>query len=195
MKRRIRVTCLLMGLSLFACMTPGFTGQSRAPQDNKEARDFKIFTDRVQAYVKMQKNLEASLSALNPTNDAARIMEHQHALAGKIADARRDAHQGDIFTHDVAERFRKIMHREFHGPEGRAARQTIRQDDPSEVIVRLHVNDEFPEGVSLTTTPPSLLLKLPELPQELAYRFVGRDLALIDTKARLIVDLIPNAIP
>ena len=195
MKHRIQVTCLLMGFSLLAFVAPGFTGQLPAPQDKKEVRDFKIFTDRIQAYVKMQKSLEASLPTLKPTKDAAQIVEHQHALAGKIADARRDAHQGDIFTHDVAERFRKIMHREFHGPEGRAARQTIRQDDPSEVIVRLHVNDEFPEGVSLTTTPPSLLLKLPELPQELAYRFVGRDLALIDTKARLIVDLIPNAIP
>ena len=101
----------------------------------------------------------------------------------------------DIFTHEVAERLRKIIRSEFHGPEGRIARQTIRQDDPSKVIVRLHVNDVFPEGIPLTTTPPNLLLRLPELPQELAYRFVGRDLTRIDTKAGLIVDLIPNAIP
>jgi hypothetical protein len=195
MKHRIQTTCLLMGFSLLAFVVPGFTGQLPAPQDKKEVRDFKIFADRVQGYVKMQKSLEASLSTLRPTKDVEQIVEHQHALAGKIADARRDAHQGDIFTHEVIERFRKIIHSEFHGPEGRAAREAIRQDDPSEVIVRLHVNDVFPEGVSLTTTPPSLLLKLPELPQELAYRFVGRDLTLIDTKARLIVDLIPNAIP
>jgi hypothetical protein len=195
MKHRIQVTCLLMGFSLLAFVVPGFTVQSPAPQDKKEVRDFKIFTDRVQAYVKMQKSLEASLSTLKPTKDVEQIVEHQHALAAKIADARRDAHQGDIFIHEVAERFRKTIHSEFHGPEGWAAREAIRQDDPSEVIIRLHVNDVFPEGVSLTTTPPSLLLKLPELPEELAYRFVGRDLALIDTKARLIVDLIPNAIP
>ena len=195
MKHRIQVTCLLMGFSLVAFAAPGFTGQLPTPQNKKEVRDFKIFTDRIQAYVKMQKNLEASLSTLRPTKDAAQIVEHQHALAAKIADVRRDAHRGDIFTHDVAERFRKIIHSEFHGPEGRSAREAIRQDDPSKVSVRLHVNDVFPEGVSLTTTPPSLLLKLPELPQELAYRFVGRDFALIDTKARLIVDLIPNAIP
>ena len=195
MKHRIRGARLLLCLSFLAFLAPGFTAQAQAPRDSEEARDLKTFTDRVQSYVEMQKNLEASLSALNPTNDAARIMEHQHALAGKIADARRDAHQGDIFTHDVAERFRKIIRSEFHGPEGRLARQTIRQDDPSKVIVRLHVNDVFPEGIPLTTTPPNLLLKLPDLPQELAYRFVGRDLTLIDTEARLIVDLIPNAIP
>jgi hypothetical protein len=195
MKPRIRVTRLLRWLSLFMFVMPGFAGQSQTPRDSEETRDFKIFTDRVQAYIQMQKNLEASLSTLKPTKDVAQIVEHQHALARKIAAARRAAHRGDIFTHDVTERFRKIIHREFHGPEGWIARQTIRQDDPSEAIVRLHVNDVFPEGMSLTTTPPTLLLKLPELPPDLAYRFVGRDLTLIDIKARLIVDLISNVIP
>jgi hypothetical protein len=45
------------------------------------------------------------------------------------------------------------------------------------------------------SSPPASLLNLPELPQELAYRFAGRDLTLVDIKERLIVDLIPNAIP
>ena len=195
MKRRIRITRLLLWLPLFVFVAPGFAGQAPGPRGEEEVRDFKAFADRVQAYVRMQKDLEASVSTLKPTKDAEQIMEHQRALAGKIADARRDARQGDIFTHEVAERFRKIIRSEFHGSEGRLARRTIRQDDRSKVVVRLHVNDVFPEGIPLTTTPSTLLLKLPELPQELSYRFVGRDLTLIDTKARLIVDLIPNAIP
>ena len=195
MKRRIRVIRLLLWLSLFTFVAPGFTERAPTSQVNEEARDFKIFTDRVQEYVRMQKDLKASLPALNPTNDAARIIEHQHALARKIADARRNARQGDLFTPAVTKRLRKIIRNEFSGDEGRIARRTIRQADPSKVVHRLGVNDVFPEGFPLTTMPPGLLLKLPELPQELAYRFVGRDLTLIDTKARLIVDLIPNAIP
>jgi len=195
MKRRIWVAPLLQWLSLFAFVAPGFAGQARAPRDSEEARDLKTFTARVQAYVKMQKNLEASLPTLKPTKDAAQIVEHQHALARKIADARRGARQGDIFTHEVTERFRKIIRSAFQGPEGRLARRTIRPDDPSKVIVRLHVNDVYPENIPLTTTPPTLLSKLPQLPQELAYRIVGRDLTLKDTKAGLIVDVIPNAIP
>ena len=193
MKRQTRVTRLLLWLSLFAFVAPGFADQARTPQSNEEARDFKTFIDRVQAYVKMQKSLEASLPALKPTEDAAQIVEHQHALAGKIADARRDARQGDIFTPEVAERFRKIIRSAFQGPEGRLARETIRPDSPIKVVV-LHVNDVCPEGIPLTTTPPSLLLKLPKLPQELVYRIVGHDLTLQDTEARLIVDLIPNVI-
>ena len=187
-------TRVVRWLALLAFVTPGFAGQARAPRDSEEARDFKTFTDRVKAYVKMQKNLEASLPALKPTEDPARIVEHQHALARKIADARRDARQGDIFTHEATERFRKIIRSAFQGPEGRLARRTIQQDTPFKVVV-LRVNDVFPEGIPTTTTPPTLLSKLPLLPEELAYRFVGRDLTLKDTKAGLIVDVIPNAIP
>ena len=195
MKRRMRVTRFFLWLSVFAFVAAGFAGQARVPRDSEEARVFKIFTARVQQYVKLQKDVEASLPALKPTNDAARIVEHQQALARKIADARRDARQGDIFTQEVTERFRKIIRSAFQGPEGRLARRTIRPDDPSKVIVRLHVNDVYPENIPLTTTPPGLLSKLPQLPQELAYRIVGRDLTLKDAKAGLIVDLIPNAVP
>jgi hypothetical protein len=37
-----------------------------------------------------------------------------------------------------------------------------------------------------------LLDVLPRLPEELEYRFVGRDLILRDVKANLIVDFIPG---
>ena len=194
MKRRVWVTHLLRWLSLFAFVAPGFAGQAQPPRDSEEARDLKTFSDRVQAYVKMQKTLDASLPTLKPTKDAAQIVEHQHALARKIAEARRDARQGDIFAHEVTERFRKIIRKAFKGPEGRLARRTIRPGSPSKLIV-LHVNDVVPEEMPLTTTPPALLSRLPELPPELAYRIIGHDLTLQDTKARLVVDLIPNAIP
>ena len=193
MKHRIRVTHLLLWFSILAFLAPGLAGQAQLPQDSEKARDIKVFNDRVQEYVKMQKQLEASLPTLKPTMDAAQIVEHQHALAKRIADARRDARQGDIFTHEVTEQFRNIIRKAFRGPEGRLARKTIQPDPPFRVII-LHVNDVVPEDIPVTTTPPTLLLKLPELPPELTYRFVGRDLTLQDTKARLIVDLIPKAI-
>ena len=193
MKRQIRATRLILWLSLLMIPAPGLTEQQAMPQVSEEARDFKIFADRVQEYVKMQKELKASLPPLNPTSDAAQIIEHQHALAGKIADARRKARQGDIFTSDVRERFRKIIDRTLRGPEGRLARETIRPDG-SFKPVRLHVNDVCSEKIPSITMPPTLLLKLPALPQELIYRIVGYDLTLQDTEARLIVDLIPDAI-
>ena len=43
-------------------------------------------------------------------------------------------------------------------------------------------------------TPPCVLAVLPPLPDELQYRFVGRDLVLVDIEANLIVDVLPEAI-
>lgn len=196
MKRRISVSCLLQWLTLFAFLASGIAGQAPVPQvSEEEARVFKVFSGRVQQYVKLQKSVEASLPALKRTNEAARIAEHQHALARKIAQARSGAHQGDMFTDEVARLFRRIIRGEFRGPEGQNALRTIRPDDPSKFIRRLHVNEVYPEDMELTTTPPALLSRLPQLPLELSYRIVGRDLTLKDTKAGLIVDLIPNVIP
>jgi hypothetical protein len=36
---------------------------------------------------------------------------------------------------------------------------------------------------------------LPELPEELEYRFAGRDLVLIDIHAELVVDVLRRALP
>jgi hypothetical protein len=194
MKRRIRVSHLILWVSFSAIAGFGLVGHAGKAEENEEARDFRTFTGRVQAYVKLQKNLEASLSTLKPTKDAEQIVEHQHALAEKIIDARRDARQGDIFTPEVAKRFRKVIRKAFHGPEGRMARKTILSDSALKPIV-LHVNDVYPDDMPLTTTPPTLMLKLPQLPPEVVYRIVGHSLTLQSIKARLVLDLIPNAIP
>jgi hypothetical protein len=40
-----------------------------------------------------------------------------------------------------------------------------------------------------------LLLKLPQLPKEVKYRYVNRNLILIDTDNNLIVDYMIDALP
>ena len=50
-------------------------------------------------------------------------------------------------------------------------------------------------GWPRSTVPPSVLLTLPPLPPSLHYRFVGRDLILVDSVAQLVVDLLPAAAP
>ena len=53
----------------------------------------------------------------------------------------------------------------------------------------------YPLDAPRSTVPPSLLLTLPPLPSSLHYRFVGRDLILLDSVAQLIVDVLPAAAP
>jgi len=61
--------------------------------------------------------------------------------------------------------------------------------------VKLVVNAPYPEGAPFSSVPASLLAKLPKLPEELGYRFVGRDLILLDTAAQLVVDFIRREVP
>jgi len=57
------------------------------------------------------------------------------------------------------------------------------------------VNKAYPDTLPYTTVPPTLLQKFPKLPDEVAYRIVGRDLVLVDVKANLVVDLISEVFP
>ena len=42
--------------------------------------------------------------------------------------------------------------------------------------------------------PPNILARLPSLPDDIQYRFLGRHLILLDTRASVILDRIPYAI-
>jgi hypothetical protein len=42
--------------------------------------------------------------------------------------------------------------------------------------------------------PANILAVLPRLPEDVQYRFLGRDLVLFDARARVILDGIPRAI-
>ena len=53
----------------------------------------------------------------------------------------------------------------------------------------------YPLDAPVSTVPPPVLLKMPQLPKELEYRFVGKSLVLRDTVANIVVDYIPGAVP
>ena len=42
---------------------------------------------------------------------------------------------------------------------------------------------------------PTLLAKLPQLPKEVRYRFVGRNMLLVDRESNVIIDYMPDALP
>ena len=153
-----------------------------------------VFADGVGKYVQMLQNLEGSVPAQKPTNESEEIADRQHQLTGVIANARRGAYEGEIFTNEVAEQFRKIIRKAFQEPGGQAMRKTIQERDPVKRIV-LKVNEVYPDDKPRTTMPPTLLSRLPVLPKELAYRIIGHALVLQGTRTNLIVDFIPNAIP
>jgi hypothetical protein len=102
--------------------------------------------------------------------------------------ARAEAKEGDIFTPPISVEFRKALRLEMNA----ATWAALRDDNPGEFSPQ--INGSYPERKPLSTVPPSILAVLPRLPDDIEYRFLGRHLILLDTRASVILDRIPYAI-
>jgi hypothetical protein len=171
-----------LALCLGAAWIPAAASPPQAPV-------FSDFQERIKQYVKVRQ----AAPLLRTTKKREEIVDRRTALAQAIRESRPDAKQGDIFTKEISAQFLQAIQSTLHGSNSSNVRQTIRQGNPI-AGVSVTVNAAYPEDLPLTTVPPTLLLRLPRLPERLAYRIVGHDFVLQDTEARLIVDFIPGAV-
>jgi hypothetical protein len=174
-------------------LTPAQSGVS-TEQQSADAAGFKEFSNRVDDYVKLHKSQEVLLPVLKPTVSPEEINAHQRALSLKIREARPNAKPGDIFTPAAQKSFQDVIQSAMQGPRGANMDATLKQGTPLPQI-NVAINQPYPDGVAYTTVPPTLLLLLPKLPDEVVYRVVLHDLLLMDVKANLVVDVIPGIIP
>jgi hypothetical protein len=191
-----QLSCRLVTLAL-ACALTGCGAQAQPPNKdepkaNPDALVLQDFKDRIDGYMKLQNQLTKGSARLKETKDPAKIKAAEDELGEKIRTARTNARQGDIFTPDIAAKFRRLMYPELKGPEGRETKSVIKEESPESV--KLQVNARYPIEGPLPTMPPNLLASLPTLPEDLEYRIVGKHLILRDVPANIIVDFIPNAI-
>jgi len=82
---------------------------------------------------------------------------------------------------------------EFRGRDRLELRRAVAEAENKAVPVR--ANAVYPDAQEILEMPPTLLLRLPQLPKQLRYRFVGSYLLLVDRENRLIVDFMPDALP
>ena len=163
-------------------------GQTRVnPQAEATAR----FSERVKAYLALQKKVESSLPSQKQTDRPEEIKSHIARLAAGIRAARADAKPGDVFG-SAAEQFRQIMREDAKDRSVRDAFAAM-QEVPKRT--RARVNADYPQGAALASVPPLILKRLQLLPEGVEYRFMGRDLILRDTKANLIIDVLREAVP
>ncbi len=204
---RSAVLALLLGCAGAGCAAdaadrvsqqrkPAAAEQKAAEQNvNSDAALLKDFKDRIDGYMKVYEKQERGEAEPKETNDPAKIKATQDTLAARISAARATAKHGDIFTPEIRQLFRRLMYPEVKGPDGPETKKAIKEEGPPPPPSKtLKVNARFPEGEPLPTVPPNLLARLPQLPKELEYRILGKDLILRDVNANLIVDFIPNAI-
>jgi hypothetical protein len=174
-----------------------------APQPSADVQDRPVnpaaatmasFTERADAYLKLQKAEQAKLPKLKEGATPIEIDQHQRALGAAMAKARAGAKQGDIFTPDMQRVARELMQRLFAKThDRRELRDSVMDENPT--TVRFKVNDRYPDVVPLSTMPPDVLQNLPRLPAPLEYRFVGAALILLDPDAHIVVDYVTRALP
>jgi hypothetical protein len=169
---------------------PTLTGSPQNVAASPENQAFGDFSQRVEQYLKLRK----ALPEVHITKHREEIVDRRHALAQAIRESRTGAQLGDIFTPEISQQFLSVIRSTLQGSNASNVRKTIRQGEP---VTGLHlsVNGAYPEDLPLTTVPPTLLRRLPQLPERLAYRIVGHDFVLQDTEARLVIDFIPGALP
>jgi hypothetical protein len=182
--RLIVLSCVLAPALLLPTRTAA-SGQP-APKDSGT-----LFQQRVAAYADLHRQCVQRLSLRGVDPHARGGATFRQALADSIRSARRDAQPGDIFCRAVAPRILHLIQTDLAG-RAPVDRQAILAETPCALPLR--VNDQYPIGEPFVTMPPVLLLRLPPLPPELQYRFMGRTLILVDVEARLVVDLLQDAL-
>jgi hypothetical protein len=183
--------CLLFPATGAAQQKP--SSQSSTPAVNADAATLADFKQRLTKYIDLQKHVADDSPPLKETSDPAKITAAKDALAAKLQAARKEAKPGDIFTPQVRALFRRLMYPELKGEDGPETKASIAGHD-GPPAVPLKVNARYPASAPLPTVPPNLLARLPQLPEDVEYRIVGKDLILRDVDANIIVDFIPNAI-
>ncbi len=160
---------------------------------NEDARVLAGLLERIEQYVALHKQLDDKLPKLSKEATPKEIDQHQRALARLVQEARRNAKPGDVFTPESHVVVKRILGRIFSGSEGAALKASIMDENPG--TVKLAVNGRYPDSVPLSTVPPQVLQALPKVPDEMEFRFIGRNLILMDVGAHVIVDYVEDALP
>jgi hypothetical protein len=165
------------------------------PPVNPDAQVLADFKARIDKYVEIRKKADDSAPPLKKTDDAAEIKTAQLALGERIGAARAGVKPGEIFTPEIAALFRRLIHPETKDPDTKALLKE-KKDQPKPSAVPLwKVGMPYPEKEPLATMPPEVLERLPKLPADIEYRFVGKHLILRDVRSNTIIDFATNVIP
>lgn len=152
------------------------------------------FEKRAKEYVKLREQLEEKMPKLSDEAKPEEIQTHKQQFQERVRAARAGAKHGDIFTPQASALIRAIIKDEYKGKERVELRDTVLKESDTKAVP-LRVNYPYPETQELLEMAPTLLLRLPQLSKQLRYRFVRRNLLLVDRENGLIVDYMTNALP
>ena len=160
-----------------------------------EERMLEDFEQRVGHYVRLHRRLERALPPEQLFDDMEDMSTAVDALHNAIVDARPYAHEGNTFTPAVAYVLTRRLHRAVTDNGYTAAEVLAAINEGARPgMPAPEVDGRFPPLLDREVWP-ALRAVLPALPHELRFRFVNRDLVLLDVHADLIVDILRDALP
>jgi len=202
MKHKVKATGLgLIGLALSLMLSVSLLPPSRAQTQMKsdsqlspvDKQAIARFEGRVKNYVKLRDRVKSKLPKLSKDSTPEQIEAYKKSFEAGMRAARVGAKPGDLFNHEGAAYIRRTLKAEFKGRDRAEIREIVFEAENQTVPMR--VNYPYPATAELTEMPATLLLQLPQLPKEVRYRFVGRNMLLVDRDNGLILDYMANALP
>lgn len=169
------------------------TQESQSIVSPQEKRTIATFEKRVKQYINLRDQVKGKVPNISKDSTPEQIAAHERAFADALRARRAGAKPGDILARDVAGYIRATLKREFQGTDRKEIRKILLDDEVKPVPLR--VNYPYPDANAFTEMPATLLLKLPPLPEQVKYRYVGRNLFLVDTDNNLIIDFMLDALP
>lgn len=200
MKQKSRVirTLLLGFLFAILSLSPPLAGGQTAPKTGSELspadkQAVGEFESRVRDYLKLRNAVKEKLPKLSKDSTAEQLETYRKSFEEGVRVTRAGAKRGDVFNTAGSDYIRRTLKTEFDRKDRAELRKIVFEAENKDVPLR--VNYPYPESRELTEMPPTLLLALPQLPKEVKYRFVGRNMLLVDRDNNLIIDYMTNALP
>jgi hypothetical protein len=152
-----------------------------------------VFEKQVKQYLELRNKARENTPKLSKDSTPEQIQAYRTALEVSLRNARANAKRGDVFRPEAADYIRRTLKNEFQGKDRKELRETVFETETQGVVLR--VNYPYAQTAELSEMPATLLAKLPQLPKEVRYRFVGRNMLLVDRESNVIIDFMPEALP
>ena len=152
-----------------------------------------VFDKQVKEYIALRNKVRENAPKLSKDSTPEQIHAYKTALELSLRNARLNAKRGEFFLPATANFIRRTLKLEFQGKDRKELREKIFETETQGVVLR--VNYPYAQSAEFSEMPATLLTKLPQLPKELRYRFVGRNMLLVDRESDVIIDYMPEALP
>jgi hypothetical protein len=184
---------LAVASAVFAQQSPNTALAPPAVVSPADKAAIEAFEKQVNAYIELRKKIRANAPKLSKDSTPEQLHAYRTALEESLRNARAGAKRGELFRPETADYIRRTLKAEFQGKDRRELRENIFETETQGVVLR--VNYPYAESAELSEMPATLLAKLPQLPKEIRYRFVGRNMLLVDRESNVIIDYMPDALP